>query len=140
MKRRTYLRSTAVGVTGVAVAGCLGGDDGGDPQVEIDYIDLFNSVPNEGQTASVEVTLDGDVVYEETHDLDGGMTPDEAVRIEDLPDDSGVYELSVGLEGRDGDPFQGNPAEAAQDDCITVQLEILDAGEGPEIFQNVEAC
>jgi hypothetical protein len=135
MKRRTFLRSAAVGGTGVALGGCLGfGGDGGS-SVEISSIELLNS-DTQAHTADVTVEESGDTVHDDSYDLeaDGGSTT-----IEDIPEDSGDYLIRVELQDSDAEVFEQSPAELTEADCISHEIEIL-SGDPPTITQDATAC
>jgi hypothetical protein len=135
MKRRTFLRSAAVGGTGVALGGCLGfGGDGGN-SVEINSIEVLNS-DSQTHTADVTVEESGDTVHDDSYDLeaDGGSTT-----ISDLPDGSGDYLVRVELQDSEAEVFEESPAELTEADCISQKIEIL-SGDPPTITQKASEC
>ena len=76
-----------------------------------------------GQTHAVdiEVTVDGEAIVEETRELDSSERTDQVG--EELPDDQGEYERTVGP-----DSFERRmhvPGEQTEADCGTLALELL---------------
>lgn len=136
MKRRTYLRSTVVGATGVALAGCIGGSD---PEIEITQVALSNSDGQE-RTVELEIEFDGDTIHDGSHDLSASEGPDDdggSAVVDDLPDEEGEYEIEATLAGGDLDAHTSTPAEDTEADCLAIEIEVLP---GPNWGQHNDEC
>jgi hypothetical protein len=141
MKRRTFLQSAAVGGAGLATAGCLGFGDGDSAEIQIDQISVVNS-DDTNHTAEVEVLYNGDTVYDDSHELaaQSNDSSDTVNISDDLPSESGSYEITVNLTDTDAETFTSKPAEEYDNDCEVMEIQLLSTGDGVDILKKFDSC
>jgi hypothetical protein len=124
MDRRAFLQSVVIGAGGMGLAGCLG--SGGNP-LQIAAIEIRNS-NGQPHTVDLEVMFDGDVVVDETYELENGERTDTIGS--ELPDDGGKYEITVAPDALESTTFV--PGEQTEVDCGSLTIELL----RDEVLQN----
>jgi hypothetical protein len=117
MNRRAFLGAVALSAGGMGLAGCLG--SGGNP-IQIAAFDIVNS-NGQAHTVDIEVLFDGDVVVDETYDLEDGESTGSVES--GLPDDGGEFEITVDPSELDSETFV--PGEQTGADCGTLTFELL---------------